>query len=102
MHHIWSLRFLSLLPQGVRSPIYSLREVGSRRVPRQPGQVRKEAALTSVSRVVRPASHLAPSAGCVAARLPPRLKPFRVKVPPIDGRRRKPEKRAEASRQGKG
>src|SRR5262245_50870653 len=35
------------------------REVGGRRVPRQPGQVRKEAALTSVSRVARPASHLA-------------------------------------------
>src|SRR5690348_17319425 len=35
------------------------REVGGRRVPRQPGQVRKEAALTSVSRVAGPASHLA-------------------------------------------
>ena len=46
------------LPRGPRSPIYSPREVGSRRVPRQPGQVRKEAALTSVSRVARPASHL--------------------------------------------
>ena len=46
------------LPQGPRSPIYSPREVGGRRVPRQPGQVRKEAALTRVSRVARPASHL--------------------------------------------
>ena len=46
------------LPQGLVSPIYSSREVGSRRVPRQPGQVRKEAAPTRLTRVVRPASHL--------------------------------------------
>ena len=64
------------LPQGPLSPIYSPREVGSRRVPRQPGQVRKEAALTSVSRVARPASHLAPSVRCVAALPPLRSKPF--------------------------
>ena len=49
---------LSGLPQGPLSPIYSSREVGSRRVPRQPGQVRKEAAPTRLTRVVRPASHL--------------------------------------------
>src|SRR5680860_3660 len=54
-------RRLTGLPGAPGSPIYSPREVGSRRVPRQPGQIRKEAALTSVSRVVRPASHFVSS-----------------------------------------
>ncbi len=40
------------LPQERPSPIYSDREVGGRRVPRQPGQIRKEAALTRLTRVV--------------------------------------------------
>jgi hypothetical protein len=50
------------LPHPPQSPIYSPREVGGRRVPRQPGQVRKEAALTSLTRVACPASHLARAA----------------------------------------
>src|SRR5258708_6136774 len=37
---------------------YRRREVGGGRVARQPGQVRKEAALTSLVRVARPASRL--------------------------------------------
>lgn len=36
----------------------SPREVGGGRATRQPGQVRKEAALTSAARVIVPASHL--------------------------------------------
>src|SRR6185437_10030549 len=58
------------------------REVGGRRVPRQPGQVRKEAALTSVSRVARPASHLALKrySAYRAPRLGARCTYLRVKV----------------------
>ena len=37
---------------------YGKREVGGGRATRQPGQVRKEAALTSPERVIVPASHL--------------------------------------------
>src|SRR6187402_3324434 len=37
---------------------YGSREVGGGRSTRQPGQVRKEAALTSPERVIVPASHL--------------------------------------------
>ena len=37
---------------------YGAREVGGGRSTRQPGQVRKEAALTSPDRVIVPASHL--------------------------------------------
>src|SRR5690606_24340166 len=36
---------------------YGTREVGGGRATRQPGQVRKEAALTSPARVIVPASH---------------------------------------------
>ena len=39
-------------------------EIGGRRIPRQPGQVRKEAALTSSVRVACPVSHLVPTRTC--------------------------------------
>ncbi len=50
-----------------RTMIWNGREVGGGRVPRQPGQVRKEAAATSFARVVEPASHPQPFAEGAAA-----------------------------------